>query len=438
MIAQPFVQMTKDPVDTIDAQPIDVAMGGKREYKVYHIEAHKNNITLPTNPGLDPNKNQTNVDLTMKIGGKVWVDGSVGKENKYDGKYGDGDTPMPNVKVSLYEIPKIPTPSTKPKPTLPPTTDTDEPKKPTISAPRFLVYNRKTGETLWGKGENTQCAVASITKMVTALVVAERMNLNDVVTVNRTAAGEYLRTSTWSPELQIVGLEEGDKVTVRDLLRAVLVYSGCDAAEALAEYLPGGKTAFINLMNEKVRSLGANSSHFVTPFGVKPEDKSSAKDLAKILDAAMDNQIFAEYFKEGANQSISITINRNGKSFQRTLDSTNPLKTTPGIEGTKTGQIRVSGYCVIASFVYENEEYAIVVLGGTTKENRNSDARKLAQWLLEKILYEKSKEGKTDSTGGIGTGGTIGGVTEQFDFIEKGRFVEATTTDKMVIMYSIT
>ena len=429
-VSQPFVQMTKEPVDTIDAQPIDTALDGKRKYNVFHFESHKNNIKLPTNPGLDPNKNQKNVDLTMKIGGKVWVDGSVGKEDKYDGKYGDGDTPMSNVKVSLYEIPKIPTPGTKPKPTLPPTTDTDEPKKPTISAPRFLVYNRKTGETLWGKGENTQCAVASITKMVTALVVAERMNLNDVVTVNRTAAGEYLRTSTWSPELQIVGLEEGDKVTVRDLLRAVLVYSGCDAAEALAEYYPGGKNAFMNLMNEKVRSLGATSSHFVTPFGVKPEDKSSAKDLAKILDAAMDNQIFAEYFKEGSNQSISITINRNGTSFQRTLNSTNPLKTTPGIEGTKTGQIRVSGYCVIASFVYENEEYAIVVLGGTTKENRNSDARKLAQWLLEKILYEKSKEGKTDSTGGIGTGGTIGGITEQFDFIEKGKFVEATTTDK--------
>ena len=54
-------------------------------------------------------------------------------------------------------------------------------------------------------------------------------------------------------------------------------------------------------MNEKVRSLGATSSHFVTPFGVKAEDKSSAKDLAKILDAAMDNPIFAEYFKEGEN-----------------------------------------------------------------------------------------------------------------------------------------
>ena len=174
-VSQPFVQMTKEPVDTIDAQPIDAALDGKRKYNVFHFESHKNNIKLPTNPGLDPNKNQTNVDLTMKIGGKVWVDGSVGKENKYDGKYGDGDTPMSNVKVSLYEVPKIPTPGTKPKPTLPPTTDIDEPKKPTISAPRFLVYNRKTGETLWGKGENTQCAVASITKMVTALVVAERI-----------------------------------------------------------------------------------------------------------------------------------------------------------------------------------------------------------------------------------------------------------------------
>ena len=427
-IAQPFVMMTREPVDEIKSQKLTVTLEGKREYDVYHIEQHKDNITPPKNPGI--NTDTSVIDLTMKISGKVWVDGSVGKENQYDGKNGEGDTPMSNVKVSLYEVSKKPTTSTKPKPTLPTPTNPDEPQTPTITAPRFLVYNRNTGEALLERGSTTQCSVASITKIVTALVVAERMNLDDVVTVNRTAAGENLRKSTWSPKLQIVGLEAGDKVTVRDLLRAVLVYSGCDAAQALADYMPGGSQAFVNLMNEKVRSLGATSSHFVTPFGVKAEDKSSAKDLAKILDAAMDNPIFAEYFKEGENQSTSITITRNGTSFQRSLYSTNPLKTTPGIEGTKTGQIRVSGYCVIASFVYENEEYAIVVLGGTTKENRNSDARKLAQWLLEKILYEKSKEGKTDSTGGIGTGGTIGGITEQFDFIEKGRFVEATTTDK--------
>ena len=429
-IAQPFVMMTREPVDEIKSQKLTVTLEGKREYDVYHIEQHKDNITPPKNPGI--NTDTSVIDLTMKISGKVWVDGSVGKENQYDGKNGEGDTPMSNVKVSLYEVSKKPTTSTKPKPTLPTPTNPDEPQTPTITAPRFLVYNRNTGEALLERGSTTQCSVASITKIVTALVVAERMNLDDVVTVNRTAAGENLRKSTWSPKLQIVGLEAGDKVTVRDLLRAVLVYSGCDAAQALADYMPGGSQAFVNLMNEKVRSLGATSSHFVTPFGVKAEDKSSAKDLAKILDAAMDNPIFAEYFKEGENQSTSITITRNGTSFQRSLYSTNPLKTTPGIEGTKTGQIRVSGYCVIASFVYKNEEYAIVVLGGTTKENRNSDARKLAQWLLEKILYEKSKEGKTDSTTGS-TGSTTGGSTggtSSSTFIEKGRFVAATTTDE--------
>ena len=429
-IAQPFVMMTREPVDEIKSQKLTVALEGKREYDVYHIEQHKDNITPPKNPGI--NTDTSVIDLTMKISGKVWVDGSVGKENQYDGKNGEGDTPMSNVKVSLYEVSKKPTTSTKPKPTLPTPTNPDEPQTPTITAPRFLVYNRNTGEALLERGSTTQCSVASITKIVTALVVAERMNLDDVVTVNRTAAGENLRKSTWSPKLQIVGLEAGDKVTVRDLLKAVLVYSGCDAAQALADYMPGGSQAFVNLMNEKVRSLGATSSHFVTPFGVKAEDKSSAKDLAKILDAAMDNPIFAEYFKEGENQSTSITITRNGTSFQRSLYSTNPLKTTPGIEGTKTGQIRVSGYCVIASFVYENEEYAIVVLGGTTKENRNSDARKLAQWLLEKILYEKSKEGKTDSTTGS-TGSTTGGSTggtSSLTFTEKGRFVAATTTDE--------
>ena len=157
---------------------------------------------------------------------------------------------MSNVKVSLYEVSKKPTTSTKPKPTLPTPTNPDEPQTPTITAPRFLVYNRNTGETLLGSGENTQCSIASITKIVTALVVAERMNLDDVVTVNRTAAGGNLRKSTWSPQLQIVGLEAGDKVTVRDLFRAVLVYSGCDAAQALADYMPGGSQAFVNLMNE--------------------------------------------------------------------------------------------------------------------------------------------------------------------------------------------
>ena len=202
-----------------------------------------------------------------------------------------------------------------------------------------------------GSGENTQCSIASITKIVTALVVAERMNLDDVVTVKINAAGGNLRKSTWSPQLQIVGLEAGDKVTVRDLLRAVLVYSGCDAAQALADYMPGDSPAFVNLMNEKVRSLGATSSHFVTPFGVNANDKSSAMDMAKILDAAMDNPTFATYFKEGENQSISITITRNGTSFQKSLYSTNPLKTTAGIEGTKTGQISAAGNCVIASFI---------------------------------------------------------------------------------------
>lgn len=429
-IAQPFVMMTREPVDEIKSQKLTVTLEGKREYDVYHIEQHKDNITPPKNPGI--NTDTSVIDLTMKISGKVWVDGSVGKENQYDGKNGEGDTPMSNVKVSLYEVSKKPTTSTKPKPTLPTPTNPDEPQTPTITAPRFLVYNRNTGETLLGSGENTQCSIASITKIVTALVVAERMNLDDVVTVKRNAAGGNLRKSTWSPQLQIVGLEAGDKVTVRDLLRAVLVYSGCDAAQALADYMPGGSQAFVNLMNEKVRSLGATSSHFVTPFGVNANDKSSAMDMAKILDAAMDNPTFATYFKEGENQSISITITRNGTSFQKSLYSTNPLKTTAGIEGMKTGQISAAGNCVIASFKYESEEYAIVVLGATTKEKRNSDARKLAQWLLEKILYEKSKAGKTDSTTGS-TGSTTGGSTggtSSSTFTEKGRFVAATTTDE--------
>ena len=121
-IAQPFVMMTREPVDEIKSQKLTVALEGKREYDVYHIEQHKDNITPPKNPGI--NTDTSVIDLTMKISGKVWVDGSVGKENQYDGKNGEGDTPMSNVKVSLYEVSKKPTTSTKPKPTLPTPTKT--------------------------------------------------------------------------------------------------------------------------------------------------------------------------------------------------------------------------------------------------------------------------------------------------------------------------
>lgn len=428
-IAQPFVMMTREPVKEIEAQKLTVALDGKREYDVYHVEQHKDNITPPNNPGIKEVPNPPTIDLTMKISGKVWVDGSVGKENKYDEKYGDGDTPMSNVKVSLYEVAKTPTSTNKPIPNLPTNSTQEEPQAPTLTRGcRYLVYNRKTGQSLLDQGGDEQTSIASITKMVTALIVSENANLDSKVTVSKNAVGSELRKRTWSPQLQIVGLEEGDEVTVRDLLRAVLVYSGCDAAVALAEYVATTESAFVGMMNAKVASLGLTNTHFVTSYGINSSDKSSARDLAKLLDFAMDNSTFATYFKESANQSIDITIRRNGTNLTKSLNSTNPLKTSAGVEGTKTGYISASGYCVIASFKYEGEEYAIVVLGPKTKEQRNTEARKLVQWLLEKILYEKNKNGQTDSTGSTISGTNSSNKT--MDFKEKGRFVAATTTDE--------
>ena len=122
---------------------------------------------------------------------------------------------------------------------------------------------------LYGKNENEKRKMASTTKIMTAIVVIENANLESIVTISQKAAG------TGGSRL---GLHTNDKVSVKDLLYGLLLCSGNDAAVALAEFVGGDLPGFSNLMNNKVSELGLTSTHFVTPHGLRSEERRVGKE----------------------------------------------------------------------------------------------------------------------------------------------------------------
>ena len=138
-------------------------------------------------------------------------------------------------------------------------TNSNDPQLPTINSRAYVVIDRKSNTILVGKNENQKKKMASTTKIMTALVVIEHVNLSDIVEISKKAA------STGGSRL---GLKTGDKITISDLLYGLMMRSGNDAAVALAEYVAGSISDFANLMNEKANSLGLSNTHFVTPHGL--------------------------------------------------------------------------------------------------------------------------------------------------------------------------
>ena len=152
-------------------------------------------------------------------------------------------------------------------------------KKFNTDASSAEVYDTNSGIKLLQKDADTQRPIASITKLMTALVIMESHKPNEVVTV-----GEL---PILGPEDQKIGLSEGEEITVGELLKALLIYSGNDAANALAIYDSGSIGAFANKMNDKAKQWGLNNTKFVEPSGLNSSDLSSASDLVKIASILM-------------------------------------------------------------------------------------------------------------------------------------------------------
>lgn len=253
---------------------------------------------------------------------------------------------------------------------------------PDVRAEAAIVYNPTTGEVLWEDHAQDQRSIASITKVMTALVFLESgAPLTTPMTVVRS---DVLRAST-------TYLRTGFKLTADDLLNLLLVGSDNAAARALARISPYGPAGFIAKMNEKAVELGLINTRYADPSGLLAANVSSAYDQARLIaHASADERV------GGVMRKMSYTT-RSGKQTI-TARSTNQIVRSGDIDvvGGKTGFINRSGYCLatLLRLPQSGQQVAVVVLGAKSNASRFWETRHLFNWMSSRAKALLDSEGQ--------------------------------------------
>ena len=237
---------------------------------------------------------------------------------------------------------------------------------PKLGAPSAILVEPSTGDIVYSRSSSSERAIASTTKMMTALVTLEKANLNDTfVTV------PYNGLAVEST----AGFKGGEKVKVRDLLRALLVASANDAAATLAVRVGGSREKFVAMMNARARKIGLTNTHFANPVGLDaPGNYSSAADLAKMALLLRTNAFVRETVDKP-----KVTLQSGAK--KRTLKNRNTLiGKVPFMNGVKTGHTQSAGYVLVGSGTKKGVTLVSAVLGTGSEGARNADTLALMRY----------------------------------------------------------
>jgi len=243
--------------------------------------------------------------------------------------------------------------------------------QPSVNARSALVMDAQTGEVLFSKNSNMSVPIASITKLMTAVVTADaRLNMSEEITLDSidfAGAGGKNSSST---------LRVGDTMNRAELLLFALMKSENPAAAALARTYPGGRSAFVAAMNAKAKQLGMNSTRYAESTGLDPHNVSSARDLGILVSTA------SQY---GLIRQFSTTPTYDFNLGYRVLKSnnTNALVRNGGwnINLSKTGFINEAGRCVVMHTTVNSRPAVVVLLGASSSQARTKDATNLLNWV---------------------------------------------------------
>jgi len=253
--------------------------------------------------------------------------------------------------------------------------------EPDLRSSSVLVMDSSQSSILYARKADVSAPIASITKLMTVLVVADAGLPLD----------ESIQLTT---EDRIVGkgapsrLTLGSTLTRGDLIHLALMSSENRAAHALGRTYPGGLPAFVNAMNAKARKLGMSSSHFVDPAGLSCDNVATAEDLAKLVMAASENPVIREY---STDRGYAVRVGRRMLEYR----NTNALVSNPGwnIIVQKTGYITEAGRCLVMQAVIQGRTVVIVLLNSVGKNTRVGDAVRIRRWMEAKLaLSERSTD----------------------------------------------
>lgn len=256
-----------------------------------------------------------------------------------------------------------------------------------LSSLSVMVYDQFTGEALLAKNPNLQTPIASITKLMTAIVTLE----------SQTPLDERIKiTSAEIDRLKGTGsrLPIGASYSRDQLLHLALIASENRAAHALGRTYPGGLDAFVEAMNRKARELGMHKTLFVDPTGLSSFNQSTAEDLVKLVDHAYSYYPDIRRISSTGEYSLGkrkVVVKRKGKtrSYWQNVAYVNTNRLTRNDEWqiglSKTGYINEAGHCMVMQAEIAERKVIIVLLDAVGKYNRLGDANRIKQWLEESV-----------------------------------------------------
>ncbi|QPR54306.1 D-alanyl-D-alanine endopeptidase [Aeromonas allosaccharophila] len=245
------------------------------------------------------------------------------------------------------------------------------PAKLEVRSSSALVVDVKTGKTLYQKNATKVRPIASLTKLMTALVVLDaKQNLNQTITVDKNDLDRVKHTHS--------RIRMGTKVTRRDALHLALMSSENRMASALARHYPGGRSAFVRAMNNKARALGMRNTHFYDSTGLSTRNVSTAQDLGKLAAAAYRQPLIRQ-FTQDENREMRFS----SPAYSLMFNNTNPLVKNPDwdVRLSKTGFTDEAGRCLVMRAKPDNQELAIVLLNSVGKRTPIGDANRIRKWL---------------------------------------------------------
>ncbi len=265
----------------------------------------------------------------------------------------------------------------------------DKDAKLEVTARAAYFVETQTGEVLYEKNIHEKLRIASLTKIMTAIITLEKRDLDEVIDISDRAAN-------MEPDKML--LRGGEKMRVRDLLSGIFLVSANDAAEALAEETTGNREEFINIMNSKAVQLGMTNTLFINPSGLEEDDPGQTGELKSQYSSAYDVLIMSRYLIKRYPEVIDIS--REPHIFIPATDThqdydlysgINLLTTYPGVVGLKTGFTPEAGLTLVTVARKGNNEQGsssnevIGVLLGST--NRRDDAKALLDYSFKKLGY---------------------------------------------------
>ena len=265
-------------------------------------------------------------------------------------------------------------------------------EEPTLDARNALLMDETNGRMLYGKAEKEKAYPASITKVMTALLVLEAVDRGDL-SVSQPITASYEAANSIDEDSSTAGIEEGEVLTVEQLLYCLLVVSANEAANILAEAVSGSVTDFVALMNQRAAELGCEGTHFANTNGLPdPDHYTTAWDIYLIAREAMKHDDFMTIVNTKA-YTVPAT---NMTEKERELHSTNALISNwrmtgylySGAQGIKTGTTDAAGHCLVSSAIRGSRTLISVVLGceevktekGGTRVESFTETARLFDW----------------------------------------------------------